>query len=179
MKRIEVVLSGSGGQGLILAGIVLAEAALAAGWRAVQTQSYGPEARGGASKSEVILSDVEIDYPKVERADVLLAMNQESCDKYIAGVKENGLVIIDRTFVSGLPASPARIISLPITKTVKERLGKVIVANMAALGVLVAHLPEIPPDIAERALLKRVPPGTDLINRDAFRIGMELAGLAP
>lgn len=175
MKRIEVILSGSGGQGLILAGIVLAEAALLAGWRAVQTQSYGPEARGGASKSEVIISDEEIEYPRVERADVLLAMNQESCAKYISAVKESGLVIVDSTYVSRLPATPARIVSLPVTKTARERLRKTAVANMAALGALIAFLKEIPPSLAVQALTERVPPGTEEINQEAFWLGGELA----
>lgn len=177
MKRIEVILSGSGGQGLILAGIVLAEAALLAGWQAVQTQSYGPEARGGASRSEVIISDEEIEYPKVERADVLLAMNQESCDKYVSAVKAGGLVIVDSTYVSRLPATPAKIVSLPVTKTARERLGKTVVANMTALGALVTFLPEIPPALAVQALAERVPPGTEEINREAFWLGRELAGI--
>lgn len=176
MKRIEIILSGSGGQGLILAGIVLAEAALLAGWRAVQTQSYGPEARGGASRSEVIISDEEIEYPKVEQADILLAMNQESCDKYISAVKENGLVIVDSTFISRLPATPARVVSLPVTKTARERLGKTVVANMTALGALVTFLEEIPPGLAEQVLVTRVPDGTQEINREAFGLGRELAG---
>jgi len=177
MKRIEVILSGSGGQGLILAGIILADAALLAGWRAVQTQSYGPEARGGASKSEVIISDEEIDFPKVERADVLLAMNQESCAKYISAVKESGLVIVDSTYVARLPATPAKTVSLPLTKVARERLGKTVVANMTALGALVTFLKEIPSDLAEQALVKRVPAGTQEINREAFWLGRELAGI--
>ncbi len=176
MKRIEVILSGSGGQGLILAGIVLAEAALLAGWRVVQTQSYGPEARGGASRSEVIISDEEIEYPRVERADVLLAMNQESCEKYVSAVKAGGLVIVDSTYVSQLPSASVKIVSLPVTKAVRERLGKPVAANMAALGALIAFLPEIPPALAVQALAERVPPGTEEINRQAFWLGGELAG---
>ena len=176
MKRIEIILGGSGGQGLILAGIVLAEAALLAGWRAVQTQSYGPEARGGASRSEVIISDEEIEYPKVEQADILLAMNQESCDKYVSAVKAGGLAIVDSTYVSRLPSAPVRVISLPVTKTVRERLQKPVTANMAALGALVTLLAEIiPPALAEQALAEKVPAGTQEINREAFRLGRELA----
>ena len=174
--RKEIILSGSGGQGLILAGIVLAEAALLAGLRAVQTQSYGPEARGGASRSEVIISDEEIDYPKVERADLLLAMNQESCDKFIGAVKETGLAVVDSTYVLKLPAAAVRIVSLPVTQMTKERLGKIIVANMAALGALAHFLEEVPFKLVEQALVQRVPRGTEEINREAFRLGLELAG---
>lgn len=173
--RKEIILSGSGGQGLILAGIVLAEAALLAGLQAVQTQSYGPEARGGASRSEVIIGDGEIDYPKVERADLLLAMNQEACDKFIGAVKETGLAVVDSTYVSELPAVAFRVVSLPITQATKERLGKAIVANMAALGALVYFLEEVPLALAEQAIAQRVPRGTEEINRQAFRLGRELA----
>ena len=76
-KRWEIRLSGTGGQGLILAGIILAEAAIIDGFNAVQSQSYGPEARGGASKAEVIISDEEINYPKIGNAGILLAMSQK------------------------------------------------------------------------------------------------------
>ena len=89
--RYEARLSGSGGQGLILAGKILAEAAaIYENKNATQSQSYGPEARGGASKSEVIISDGDIDFPKATRLDVLLCLTQEACDKYVADLKEDG-----------------------------------------------------------------------------------------
>jgi 2-oxoglutarate ferredoxin oxidoreductase subunit gamma len=85
--RIEIRLGGSGGQGLILGGIILAEAAILDGKNAIQAQSYGPEARGGASKAEVIIADGEIAFPKVQNADVLLALTQKACDKYLSSLK--------------------------------------------------------------------------------------------
>ncbi|MGB4170782.1 MAG: 2-oxoacid:acceptor oxidoreductase family protein, partial [bacterium] len=90
MAQLEIRLSGFGGQGLITAGIILADAAIKEGKQAVQTQSYGPEARGGASKSEVIISDTTVDYPKVKEPSVLLAMSQEACDKYIDSLRDDG-----------------------------------------------------------------------------------------
>ncbi|MDL2280226.1 2-oxoacid:acceptor oxidoreductase family protein, partial [Selenomonadales bacterium OttesenSCG-928-I06] len=99
----QISLSGTGGQGLILAGTILAEAAILDGQYAIQTQSYGPEARGGASKSEVLISDENIDYPKVLSADVMLTMSQAACDKYINALKPGGKLIIDTTFVKDLP----------------------------------------------------------------------------
>src|SRR5512139_2762594 len=100
MERYEIRLSGSGGQGLILAGVILAEAAgIHDGKYVCQTQSYGPEARGGASKAEVIISDEEIDYPKAMKPDLLLAMNQRSCDTYLFDLKPNGVLVVDSTFV--------------------------------------------------------------------------------
>ena len=88
----QISLSGTGGQGLILAGIILAEAAIIDGKEAVQTQSYGPEARGGSSKAEVIIADAPIDYPKVTKADLMLSMSQAACDKYISVLKDGGML---------------------------------------------------------------------------------------
>jgi 2-oxoglutarate ferredoxin oxidoreductase subunit gamma len=94
--RKEFRLSGSGGQGLILAGKILAEAAaIYDGKNATQSQSYGPEARGGSSRSEIIVSDEEIDYPKAVNIDLLLAFTQEACDKYKKDVKDDGIVLVD------------------------------------------------------------------------------------
>src|SRR3990172_8617479 len=95
-RQYEVRLSGSGGQGIILGGVILAEAAaIYEKKNAVQSQSYGPEARGGASKADVIISDEEIDYPKALKIDVLLALTQEACNKYIKDLKEGGVLIVD------------------------------------------------------------------------------------
>ncbi|MFL7791064.1 MAG: 2-oxoacid:acceptor oxidoreductase family protein, partial [Anaerolineae bacterium] len=91
-KRHEIRLAGTGGQGIILAGVLLAEAAVRDGMNVVQTQSYGPEARGGASRSEVIISDEEIDYPKVIEADMMLCLSQEACDRYSGRLRKNGML---------------------------------------------------------------------------------------
>src|SRR5512136_3011541 len=94
--RTEIRLAGEGGQGMILAGIILAEAAaIYDGKMAVQTQSYGPEARGGASKSEVVIADGEIDHPEVLSADVVVALSQEAYNKYAVCIKPGGLLIVD------------------------------------------------------------------------------------
>ncbi len=95
--RTEMRLTGSGGQGLILAGIIFAEAALLDGNNSLQSQSYGPEARGGASKAEVIISKEEIDFPKVEMPDVLLSLTQVACDKYSGEIADDGILIVDET----------------------------------------------------------------------------------
>lgn len=104
----QISLSGTGGQSLILAGIILAEAAILDGKQTIQTQSYGMEARGGANKSEVLISDQKIDYPKAS-TDILLAMSQESCDKYIGLLKEGGQLIVDTTLVKNVPDVAAKI----------------------------------------------------------------------
>src|SRR5665811_493290 len=117
--RTEVRLAGEGGQGMILAGIILAEAAtIYENLNAVQSQSYGPEARGGASKSEVIISPGEIDHPEVLEPDVVVALSQEAFKKFASTVKLNGLLIVDADKVDSSSAPQA--IRLPITKMAFE-----------------------------------------------------------
>ncbi|MCB2188290.1 MAG: 2-oxoacid:acceptor oxidoreductase family protein [Deltaproteobacteria bacterium] len=171
--RLEVRLAGSGGQGLILAGLVLAEAAgLYEGREVAMAQSYGPEARGGASKAEVILSDAAIDYPLCTRVDLLLALTQEAVEAYAWDLKPSAWVVVDRDLVSHPPTS--RAIGLPFTATAREKLGKVMVANVVALGAL-SRLPGVVGRRAlEKALLARVPAGTQELNKKALRLGMGL-----
>ncbi len=172
--RYEIRLAGEGGQGMILAGLILAEAAaIYAGKNAVQTQSYGPEARGGASKSEVVISDGEVDYPKVMEADVLLAMGQEACDKYFYGLKRDGLLIVDSDIVGRVPTNKA--ICVPITRLASEATGKPITANVVALGLLVGLTQVVPVDAIEKAVLARAPKGTEEMNRKALHTGLEEA----
>ena len=106
--KTNIRLTGTGGQGLILAGIILAEAALLEGKNAIQSQSYGPEARGGASKAEVIVADEAIHYPKVLESDYLLAMSEKAYEKYHSGMKDSSVLIIDTTFVPERPNAKAR-----------------------------------------------------------------------
>lgn len=174
--RREVRLSGSGGQGLILAGIILAEAALLDGFNVIQTQSYGPEARGGASKAEVIISRGPIDYPKVVSPDAVLAMSQAAADLYGGQVREGGVLILDSTFVSGVSgcARRAAVYSIPITRTVVEELGGRMTASVAALGAL-THISRLVSEEAVRtAVAQRVPKGTVEANLKALSVGVRL-----
>ena len=172
--RYEIRLSGSGGQGIIMAAIVLAEACgVYDGKYACQTQSYGPEARGGTSKSEVVISSRAIDYPRATKLDLLLAMNQASCDTYFGDLKPDGLLVVDTTFVDQLPTS--RAVTIPFTQMAREDVGKELVANMIALGA-VGYLTEVVElKSLEAALKARVPKGTDKINLKAFRAGVAAA----
>ena len=173
-ERYEIRLSGSGGQGIILSGIILAEALGLYGGKCVaQTQSYGPEARGGASRAEVIVSDEEIDYPKAIKLDLLLAMNQKSCDEYYRDLKEDGLLIVDSTFVNQVPTSKA--IQIPFTKIAREKFHKEIVANIISLGAMAEFMDIISPKAMEAAVLARVPKGTEKLNRDALKAGLMAA----
>jgi 2-oxoglutarate ferredoxin oxidoreductase subunit gamma len=172
--RYEIRLSGSGGQGLILMGIILAEAAgVYDGKYVAQTQSYGPEARGGSSKAEVIVSDAEIDYPKAMKLDLLLAMNQKSLDEFYPDLKPDGVLIVDSTFCSQAPTSKA--FQIPFTRIAREKLKREMVANIVALGALTQLSPIVSPKAMEQAVLARVPKGTEKLNREALRAGIAAA----
>ena len=173
-KRYEIRLSGSGGQGIILSGSTLAEAfGLYAGKFVAQTQSYGPEARGGSSRAEVIVSDEEIDYPKAIKLDLLVAMNQKSCDEYYHDLKEDGMLIVDSTFVNQVPTS--RAIQIPFTKIAREKFHREIVANIVSLGAITELMDIISPEAMEAAVLARVPKGTEKLNSDALKAGLMAA----
>ena len=172
--RYEIRLAGAGGQGVVLAAVVLARALTLADANYVcQTQSYGPEARGGKCKAEIVVSSRPIDYPKVVKQDLLLAMNQPSCDAYFFDFKPNGLLIVDATFVHQVPTS--RAIAIPFTDMVRKELGREIAANMAALGAVAHFCPRVTPAQVEEAVTAGAPAGTKTVNRKAFRLGLEAA----
>ena len=172
--RIEVRLAGSGGQGLILAGLVLAEAAgVFDGREVAMVQSYGPEARGGASKAEVIISDVPIDYPLCSQVDVLLALNQEAADSYCWDLKAGAWVLIDKDLVLHPPSSKA--IALPFTAVARDKLKRIMVANVVALGAISELTGLVTRRALEKSLLTRVPPGSEELNKKALSLGAKLA----
>ena len=175
-KRYEIRFSGAGGQGLILAGVIMAEAAsIYDGIQAVQSQSYGPEARGGASKSEVIISDGPIDYPKATSVDALLALTQEACDKYSHDLKEGGILLIDSDLVHATAGRELQGVAFPITNTAKNEVGREIVTNIVALGAMVALTEAVTRESAEKAVLARVPAAFLELNKKAFNLGYEKA----
>jgi len=172
-RRYEVRLAGTGGQGVILAGILLADAAIRDGKNVVQTQSYGPEARGGASRAEVVISESEIHYPKVIQADITLCMSQEACDKYGCRMREGGLLILDSEYVTRAPTT--RAVRVPLTALAREVTGREIVANVVGLGVLVGLTGIVSREAVEAAIRDRVPRGTEELNLKALAAGFEAA----
>ena len=173
-ERTEVRLAGEGGQGMILAGIILAEAAtIYGGKNAVQSQSYGPEARGGASKSEVVIAAGEIDHPEVLLPDIVVALSQEAYKKFASTVNPKGLFIVDADKVDS-SSTPAAI-RLPITKMAFEATGRVITANTVALGVLVGLSGVVTRQALEKAVLARAPRGTEAMNHKALDAGFAAA----
>lgn len=173
--RQELRLSGSGGQGIILAAIILAEAAGSDGNYVIQTQSYGPEARGGASKAEVVISSEEIDYPKVTVPDAVLAMSEEAYRKYGRNRKENGLLLVDTTFVKETGDTPGNVISIPITRIARDELGTPQAANIVALGAMNRITRAVSDEALRDAVKKRAPRGTEELNLRALEYGYKLA----
>lgn len=171
---VQIQLSGSGGQGLILAGIILADAAIRDGHHVIQTQSYGPEARGGASVAEVIIGSAAIDYPHVEKADVLLALTQEACNKYLPAASEKALVILDSLLVTQAPKTGATVIKIPVVQTAKNEIGKEVVANIVALGALNSAAGLVTWPSLEEAVKERVPREMFELNQKALSAGRAL-----
>lgn len=168
---LRVRLSGRGGQGLILAGLVLADAGSREGLHVVQTQSYGPEARLGASKSDVILSREEIAFPGVTEPDVLLCLSRDAFSKYGATVAPGGLGVVDRQVAAEVPVGDA--IVLPLGDTAQS-LGDVIVTNIVALGALVALSGAVSQSTLRETLRGRVKPHLLDLNERALAAGWEL-----
>jgi 2-oxoglutarate ferredoxin oxidoreductase subunit gamma len=171
--RFEIRLAGSGGQGVILAGIMLAEAATLEGKYAAQSQTYGPEARGGSSRSEVVLSSAEIDYPWSMQTDILVALTQQGYDQNEADLAEDGLVIVDPDAVHRVLR--LNTIGIPFRQIARDT-GEERSINMAALGAVAAFCPFVSRDSLAAVMAKRLPPAKVDLSLRAFDRAMELAG---
>lgn len=175
MERLRLVFSGSGGQGVITAGIVLAEAAvLYENKMATQTQSYGPEARGGATRCDVIISDSEIFFPKVIQPNILVCLTQEAYMKYHAMVRPGGLIITDTRYVTVLQSVDSRQVELPLHQSVMDALGHARAYNISALGAVLGLTDVVSPDSVLNVLEKRFPDMDQNANRRALLLGVEM-----
>lgn len=172
--RFEVRVAGFGGQGIIRAGLIIAMAAsLFEDKNAVQTQSYGPESRGGSCKSEVVISDEEIDFPKALEPDVLLVMSQAAYTRYVDTVKDGGTLILDPNMIPQQKEKlPFNVYQVPATK-MAEDMGKIIFANVIILGALTAITNIVTADAMKNAILSNIPKGTEKLNLEAFEKGYE------
>lgn len=174
-KKIEVRLSGSGGQGIVLAGVILAEAAgIHDGKYVVQTQSYGVEARGGASRVEVIISDEEIVFPEVTAPDILLTMNALSFTKYGDTLKPGGILVADNDDMPAAFSQKAGLYCIPLTQLGRQADGKVF-GNIVALGALAGLTGVVSETALRKAVLNRVPKGTEDRNMEAMERGLRAA----
>ncbi|MEM2102397.1 MAG: 2-oxoacid:ferredoxin oxidoreductase subunit gamma [Candidatus Bathyarchaeia archaeon] len=172
--RLEVRIAGFGGQGIIRAGLIVAMAAsLYEDKNAVQTQSYGPESRGGSCRSEVVISDDEIDFPKVTDPDILVVMSQAAYTRYAETLKSGGILILDPDMIPQQLTMPdKRIYKVPATKMAEE-LGKTIIANVIMLGALTSITRIVDVEAMKKAILSNIPKGTEKLNLDAFEKGYE------
>jgi 2-oxoglutarate ferredoxin oxidoreductase subunit gamma len=175
MKKYEIRLSGSGGQGLILAGIILARAAVLDKRRVTQTQSYGPESRGGSSRADVIISDDEIYFPEATQFNCLVALTQEACDKYLFDLRENGILVIDTTFVKNLALEAENTYELPFTNIAVEKLGSPITTNILALSFMVKVTDIVKESSLKQSIQETVKPAFVGLNHKAMKLGFDLA----
>ena len=170
-----MIFSGSGGQGVITAAIILAEAAvLCENLNAVQSQSYGAEARGGATRSDVIISDSIIHFPKVLQPNVLVCLNQNSYNKFYPVIRPGGLLITDPRFVQTEKKVDAQQKELIMYETVMAKIGKPIVFNICMLGAVIALTELVKPESVMKMLALRIPQDFLDMNRQALDIGLAL-----
>jgi 2-oxoglutarate ferredoxin oxidoreductase subunit gamma len=170
-----MVFSGSGGQGVITAAIILAEAAVIYDKvNAVQSQSYGAAARGGATRSDVIISESAIHYPKVIQPNVLVCLTQTAYNAYYPIIRPGGLLLTDTRFVTTERKVDARQVELPIYQTVMDQIGKPIVFNICMLGAVVSLTKLVRPESIMKVLERRIPPGFLEMNQKALNLGFEM-----
>ncbi len=175
MKRLRVVFSGAGGQGVITAAIILAEAAVIyEGLNATQSQSYGAAARGGSTRSDIIISGNEIDFPGVTQPNVLVCLTQQSYNDYSPIIRPGGTLLSDSRFVTPIKKVDAKQLQLPMYETVMDNLGKPIVFNICVLGALVGLTGMIKPESLLKAIHDRVPKDFIELNTRAFEMGLEM-----
>ncbi|MDO4517746.1 MAG: 2-oxoacid:acceptor oxidoreductase family protein [Bacillota bacterium] len=169
--RLNVRFAGSGGQGVILASVLLSKAyGLGENYNIAQTQSYGPEARGGACKAEVVISDEEIDYMKVDKADVFVALNQVGYDKYIDTVKDDAIILINSTLVETDRPNVYRIKATDRA----EDMGKPFVVNIIALGALTRLMPKVHFPAVEEEIKNNFNASIAGANLDAYKMGYDI-----
>ena len=174
MSRKELRLTGSGGQGVILATIILADIALQAGWNVAQSQAYGPEARGGLCKAEVLISDERIGFTKVMNPTLLLALTQSSLNEFSKTIDENCLLVADSSLDVPSGIKYKKLYQYPILDTAKEKVGKAFTANIVAVGLLNEILDLASEDIVKETVLRYIPKGTEEINFKALEEGFKL-----
>ena len=176
MKKAELRFTGSGGQGVILATIILAEAAYEDKKQVAQCQSYGPEARGGLCKAECIIDGSPIAYTKVGQPTLLLSLTQASLNKYVNDVQEDAIILADASIEVPEEVKAAhKVYSLPILSSAIEVIGNPMSANIISVGAVNEILKLTSQDSLEEAVLNHIPKGTEELNLKALHLGAELA----
>jgi len=175
IKRFEIRIAGFGGQGVVTIGKILGAAFTVYEKRnSVNTQSYGPESRGGACRSEVVVSDGEINYPNVRKADVFVSLSQVAFDKYISDLNENGTLLIDPNAITNIPAQNQYDIYKVPSMELAHEIGSLKFQNSVALGALYPLIKGFVKETSlKQALSENVPPKTVDSNLKAFEKGFE------
>jgi 2-oxoglutarate ferredoxin oxidoreductase subunit gamma len=174
MKRTEILIGGVGGQGVILAGILLGSAATVFdNQKAVQTQAYSSEQRGGMARAEVIISDEPVTDPQVRRPDVLMALAQDAVNRHLKKIKPGGLLVMDSDLVQEVEKGDFEVLSIPATSIADKEMGSVVVANLILLGGLLKRKAVLSVGAMEKAIEANVPPKAKEMNLKAFRRGLE------
>ena len=175
MERSRLVFSGSGGQGVITAAIILAKAAaIFEGRNAVQSQSYGAAARGGATRTDILISDDDINFPKVIQPNILVSLTQESYTKFTPILRPGGLLLMDSKYVAIAKKVDAKHISLPMYETVMEKIGKPIVFNICMLGALIGLSKLVKPESILKVLETTIPKDFMDMNKKALDLGIKM-----
>jgi 2-oxoglutarate ferredoxin oxidoreductase subunit gamma len=176
MSRTEILIGGVGGQGVVLSGILLGTAAtLFEGKKAVQTQSYSSELRGGSTRAEVIISEEPVTDPQVRKPDILIALAEDALSKYIHRIKPKGLLVIDSDLVKGAKPGDYEILAIPATSIADKEMGNIVVANLIILGALLKKTGLLSVEAMEKAIEVSVPKKAITLNLSAFRRGLQLS----
>jgi 2-oxoglutarate ferredoxin oxidoreductase subunit gamma len=174
LDRFEIRFSGLGGQGIITLGKIMGQGlALGHGYNVTQTQSYGPEARGGSSRCDLVLSSKPISYPKAESLDLLVALSQEACNTYYPYLKAGGVLVVESDLVKQSPTN--RFLGLPFTNLAKDKIGIAQAMNTVVLGSLSFLLPFVNQGTMRKSLESVLPSKIKAINTKAFNLGYRLA----
>jgi 2-oxoglutarate ferredoxin oxidoreductase subunit gamma len=175
IKRARLVFSGSGGQGVITAAIIFAEAAIIyEGMNATQSQTYGAAARGGATRSDIILSDSTINFPKVTQPNILVCLTQEAYDNFSHIIRPGGTLLVDSKYVVTKQKVDAKHISLPMYAKVMDKIGKPIVFNICMLGALIGVSKLVKPESIIKVLKTKIPKDFLEMNQKALDLGIKM-----
>lgn len=174
--KYEIRFSGSGGQGVITASVILGTAAaLHDGKNVIQSQAYGPEARGGATKADVIIADEKILYPKAQHIDYLVSLTQKAANKFIKTLKKGGIVVVDSDFVDLPDSADYRILRLPMTSNTLAKFNRLTTLNVVSLGALVEISAAVSEAAAKKAVVENSPAGFEDMNIASYELGRDLA----
>ena len=172
----QIRIAGLGGQGIILMGVILGQAAVYEKRFASLSSIYGPEVRGSSCRAELIIADERIDYPYITEADILIAMSQEGYDQFSKEVKEGGLIIYDSSIVKPDPSMKARHYLISATRMAVEKFENLMVANMFLLGALIGTIPLVTKDSMEKAILADISEKHSSTNKKALQLGLDYVG---